>query len=157
MLKLFCTRRVPMTDCGQFAPASNWRNPLLVNQSTRAWKTPRTQATPACTFASTAHAGCRVLRTVPHYCQSKPGHSACGRRRARAITHIQSTENTTLLQTSSDIQRLHHDFTAQTLQYTVNLTIDKIQSMKLIKVQPIPVGVSLLEHLFCHVSVKKQV
>jgi len=48
---------------------------LLVKRSTRAWKTPRIQATPACTFASTAHAGCRVLRTVPHYRQSKLGHS----------------------------------------------------------------------------------
>jgi len=42
----------------------------------------------------------------------------------------------------------------QTLQYTVNLTIDKVQSIKMIKVQPIPLGVSFsksqssnLEHL----------
>jgi len=32
--------------------------------------TPRIQATPPCTFASTAHAGCWVLRTVPHYRQN---------------------------------------------------------------------------------------
>jgi len=55
-----------------------------------------------------------------------------------------------------------HD--TQTLQYTVNLTIDKIQTMKLINVQSIPLGVSFsktqsskLEHLFCHVSVKREV
>jgi len=75
-----------------------------------------------------------------------------------------STENTTLLQTSSNIERLRHDFTTHKLQYTVNLTIDKTQSMKLIKVQPIPLGVSMskaqsskLEHLFYHVSVKREV
>jgi len=100
------------------APATNWRKLLLVNRSTRAWKTPRIQATPECTFGSSAHARCRVLRTVPHYHQSKLAHHqsklahrVCRRRRARAITHIQSTENTSLLQTSSSIQRLRHDFT----------------------------------------------
>jgi len=66
-----------------------------------------------------------------------------------------------IIQHSTLTSRFHD---TQTLQYTVNLTIDKIQSMKLIKVQPIPLGVSFakaqsskLEHLFCHVSVKRKV
>jgi len=128
----------------------------------------RTQLTPACTFASTAHAGCRVLRTVQHYGQSKLGHSACGRRRARALTHDDDhTVNrehitfTDIIQYSTLTSRFHD---TQTLQYTVNLTIDKIQSMKLIKVQPIPLVMSFskdqnskLGHLFDHVSVKREV
>ena len=66
-----------------------------------------------------------------------------------------------IIQHSTLTSRFHD---TQTLQYTVNLTIDKIQSKKLINVQSIPLGVSFskaqsskLEHLFCHVSVKREV
>jgi len=66
-----------------------------------------------------------------------------------------------IIQHSTLTSRVH---VTQTLQYTVNLTTDKIQSMILIKVQPIPLGVSFskaqsskLEHLFRHVSVKRDV
>ena len=58
------------------------------------------------------HCPCRVQGAANSNTQlSVKTWTQCGRRRARAITHIMSTENTTLLQTSSKIQRLRHDFT----------------------------------------------
>jgi len=85
---------------------------------------------------------------------------ACARNHSYTVNreHITFAD---IIQHSTLTSRFHD---TQTLEYTVNLTIDKIQSMKLIKVQPIPLGVSFskdqsskLEHLFCHVSVKREV
>jgi len=46
------------------SPATHCRKPLRVKRFTRSSKMLRMQVTPACTFASTAHAGCRVLHTT---------------------------------------------------------------------------------------------
>jgi len=85
---------------------------------------------------------------------------ACARNHSYTVNreHITFAD---IIQHSTLTSRFHD---TQTLQYTVNLTIDKVQSMKLIKVQPIALGVSFskdqsskFEHLFCHVSVKREV
>ena len=85
---------------------------------------------------------------------------ACARNHSYNVNREHNTF-ADIIQHSTLTSRFHD---TQTLQYTVNLTIDKIQSKKLINVQSIPLGVSFskgqsskLEHLFCHVSVKREV
>ena len=85
---------------------------------------------------------------------------ACARNHSYNVNREHNT-STDIIQHSTLMSRFHE---TQTLQYTVNFTIDKTQSMKLIKVQSIALGVSFskaqsskLEHLFCHVSVRREV
>ena len=64
---LSCTLRAStsrLSHARTTTPATHCRKPLRVKRFTRSWKMLRMQATPACTFASTAHAGCRVLSTT---------------------------------------------------------------------------------------------
>jgi len=90
----------------------------------------------------------------------------CVREKACARNHSYNVnrEHNTFADIIQHLTRTLRFHDTQTLQYTVNLTIDKIQSMKLIKVQSIPLGVtfskpqsSKLEHLSCHVAVKRKV
>jgi len=88
----------------------------------------------------------------------------CVREKACARNHScnVSREHNTFADIIQHSTLTSHFHDTQTLQYTVNLTIENTQCMKLIKVQPIPVEVSFsqsskLEHLFCHVSVKREV
>ena len=85
---------------------------------------------------------------------------ACARNHSYNVNREHKTY-ADIIQHSTLTSRFHD---TQTLQYTVNLTIDKIQSIKLIKLQSIPLGVSFskaqsskLERLFRHVSVKREV
>jgi len=102
----------------------NWRKPLFVNQFTRSWMTPRIQKTPAFTCASTAHAGWRVLRTVPHYRQNLDTVCAGEGVRAQLLIYSQQATNH-FLQTLSRIQGLFREFGAphHCKYYAVNLTI----------------------------------
>jgi len=86
--------------------------------------TRRIQATPPCIFASTAHAGGRVLCTVPHYSQNLDTVCAGEGVRAQLLIYSQQATNH-FLQTLSRIQGLFREFGAphHCKYYTVNLTI----------------------------------
>jgi len=108
---------------------------------------------------------CEQYHTVTTVSVNLKTWTQCVKEKACARNHscnINREHNTfaDIIQHSTLTSRFHD---TQTFQYTTNLTIEKIQSMKLLKVQPIPLsGVSFsqsskLEHLFCHVSVKREV